>query len=1174
DSREPNVPVDLKTLSGQGTISPSQILTDTNGRFQVEFSSLVAGLAVISDSAEYAGQKLTTNSVTVTVIPGPAASVKLSSQYGAVYPGLRFKIEAQITDEFGNAVRQPGVSVSLFSSPPGKLSELTTPIVTDEWGLAAGFATAAPSCGTLEIAGSSPFAVSPVTISIEADLIAVDEPAPETDPRHHSISGMDLTGLYVRLEGDTVRINVPFRSDWDATHIGVILETKNDADGLLSDAFRFPVVFEHPLRPDFIFTDKFRTNSDGDAANDYADFRRWAGPGVDSFWDLVAEVWTTDGANPNKNAASWTRHDGTGLQLAIPASVVGVSTGSEIRVQAYCMDESGTKRTAFDSCPHDSTHNMVGNWWETSGDTVRLHYYASATLTPLPLAPLITGFTISSFAGPTGEMVLLAASLTAREGGIGDVTVDLSPVLGSAVQALYDDGTHGDVTAGDLVFSYAFGVTAATPGGVHVLTVTARDASNRSKATTSGVLEIAGETVVLRTFDDAVGDDHGPNRYGQPGLYYTYPTNPVFFPGSFDLKRVEVIDEGDWIDFRILVGDITSPDEPNAPDWNAFYPSPTTCRIPERVDFNLQNLAVFIDSEKGGATTALPNRYADIGRWDAWEYALVAEGWWKGLLVSNGSSDPYSWTKNKADTDFWFCTNHVENSVDMHVRKGLLGNPSADDIRRWDIIVTMCSHDGNSTDENFGAVRWVNEGSSSEWQFGGGRNGESGRERDANIIDVAASAGLGKLPGVSQDTMLDYTTRAANDRFNAGLVAVAPEASRFEDYAPPAIRGLPTDGMAITQWFAMKNAPLVIGTTITDDDEVAEASLRWRPLRGTFSEPLRMSRLLEDLWATDIELSTLTSAVNPVEGKLYFEVQLSAKDRSGNSAESRIFTVEADTLQVEEHVLADIGQYDDPLAATFVLQGVPGVIPDGSSFVIPDTVLRDPNKAYDLVFTSLGTVDVSQLSRETGPFIGVARRFTILERDTGEAAGTGEPLSQFTSPLSFHVHYPSYAARGRDTRGFAVYRWQDEASRWILLGGNAVSLPGLVSIETQDGGTYGIFADRFSFDSNKNLSSILISPNPFSPNGDGLYENTRVSFFLQRRASVLIEIYDMAGQLVRRYPRKSFEQTGRIEGLVWDGKDSEGRVVPYGIYIIRIESIEPQYSDRAERFNKAVVVIK
>lgn len=73
-------------------------------------------------------------------------------------------------------------------------------------------------------------------------------------------------------------------------------------------------------------------------------------------------------------------------------------------------------------------------------------------------------------------------------------TADLSAVTGDPAQVLFDDGTNGDVTAGDNIFSYAFRVCNPSPGTVR-MNVSVSDAQGRSvmgdQATTSGRSSLA-----------------------------------------------------------------------------------------------------------------------------------------------------------------------------------------------------------------------------------------------------------------------------------------------------------------------------------------------------------------------------------------------------------------------------------------------------------------------------------------------------------------------------------------------------------------------------------------------------------------------------------------------------------------------------------------------------------
>ena len=48
------------------------------------------------------------------------------------------------------------------------------------------------------------------------------------------------------------------------------------------------------------------------------------------------------------------------------------------------------------------------------------------------------------------------------------------------------------------------------------------------------------------TFKDPTGDDNGPGKY-------TYPTDTVYKPGSFDLTELKVKQSGDKVNFDVSV---------------------------------------------------------------------------------------------------------------------------------------------------------------------------------------------------------------------------------------------------------------------------------------------------------------------------------------------------------------------------------------------------------------------------------------------------------------------------------------------------------------------------------------------------------------------------------------------------------------------------------------------
>ena len=77
-----------------------------------------------------------------------------------------------------------------------------------------------------------------------------------------------------------------------------------------------------------------------------------------------------------------------------------------------------------------------------------------------------------------------------------------------------------------------------------------------------------------------------------------------------------------------------------------------------------------------------------------------------------------------------------------------------------------------------------------------------------------------------------------------------------------------------------------------------------------------------------------------------------------------------------------------------------------------------------------------------------------------------------------------------------------------------------------------------------------ISPNPFTPNGDGVNDIVNISYKLLRVTSavpVSIEIFDLSGKLVRRVydgdnPLGDYSHT-------WDGRDHSNGIVPPGLYL-------------------------
>jgi DNA/RNA endonuclease G (NUC1) len=107
------------------------------------------------------------------------------------------------------------------------------------------------------------------------------------------------------------------------------------------------------------------------------------------------------------------------------------------------------------------------------------------------------------------------------------VTGDLSLIGGVAAQAFFDNGTNGDQTAGDLVYSYSVTVANTTTTGLKSLPVTIADAQLRSSATTISLnvqLDIY-EHLIMGNPSGATPDVQNENNYLMQKVQYALAYN-------------------------------------------------------------------------------------------------------------------------------------------------------------------------------------------------------------------------------------------------------------------------------------------------------------------------------------------------------------------------------------------------------------------------------------------------------------------------------------------------------------------------------------------------------------------------------------------------------------------------------------------------------------------------
>ena len=170
---------------------------------------------------------------------------------------------------------------------------------------------------------------------------------------------------------------------------------------------------------------------------------------------------------------------GTNCSFGSAAPAPGTTT-ADIRTNACdVIGNSGTEFKALAPNPHNtsSTPLVCG--------------------APTPLAAKGTATPATVYSGnPTLLTVQVVPGTDPTSTGI-QVQADLSTIGGSTTQTLFDDGSNGDVTAGDNIFSYS---TTASSTGTFALPVSVTDSQLRTATTTIGLtVQTPPAFVTIRT---------------------------------------------------------------------------------------------------------------------------------------------------------------------------------------------------------------------------------------------------------------------------------------------------------------------------------------------------------------------------------------------------------------------------------------------------------------------------------------------------------------------------------------------------------------------------------------------------------------------------------------------------------------------------------------------------
>ncbi len=223
---------------------------------------------------------------------------------------------------------------------------------------------------------------------------------------------------------------------------------------------------------------------------------------------------------------------------------------------------------------------------------------------------------------------------------------------------------------------------------------------------------VAGGDASL-TLTDPAGDDNGPGTY-------KYPTAPVYSKGSFDLRKLEIVDKGDKVEFRVTVG-ARIEDPWNSKDWDGN-------------GFSIQFAQIYIDTdhEAGkGFTGPLPGlgalKWADD---EAWDKVVLLSPQGRAKL----SSELRKAGAMKSAAIIPTVTRAQGSTLIATVKKSDLGSTP---LNKWGVNVAMQSNEGFPLSSDL-LTRPVNE-TGGEHRFGGGADGDC----DPQVIDIFAGKGKG-----------------------------------------------------------------------------------------------------------------------------------------------------------------------------------------------------------------------------------------------------------------------------------------------------------------------------------------------------------------------------------------------------------------------------------------------
>lgn len=193
----------------------------------------------------------------------------------------------------------------------------------------------------------------------------------------------------------------------------------------------------------------------------------------------------------------------TNIFVETTVSAAPAANNSQSRNQNGCQDTDNNTNDFSGTIP-GAARNSAAAVFVCSGSGANL--FAAFSANPTTVSPL----------GSTLLRVTVTPATTPPSTGITAVA-NLTNIGGSATQTFFDDGTNGDVTPGDNIFSYIATIPGGFGGGIKTITAVASDGQGRTVNLTQIITINAPlpdeEPLLFGNPSNATGDISNENNY-------------------------------------------------------------------------------------------------------------------------------------------------------------------------------------------------------------------------------------------------------------------------------------------------------------------------------------------------------------------------------------------------------------------------------------------------------------------------------------------------------------------------------------------------------------------------------------------------------------------------------------------------------------------------------------